>query len=77
MELWIRSQDKKELVKVNRITLCNVGEILTFDNQENEINLGNYTPYERALEVLNEIQRHLTYINDENNAFYTYQMPKE
>jgi len=76
MELWVRSQDKKELVKVNRIALSNVGEILTFDNQENEINLGNYTPYERALEVLDEIQIEISkFLGTE--AEIVYEMPEE
>lgn len=58
MELWIRSQDKESLVKLN-------GSIGYFyDDIENEHGIGShgytlgvYESKERALEVLTEIQR--------------------
>lgn len=66
MELWIRSQDKEKLLKVNGIQYQNCklveneiieGNILIgFHNSyDNEI-LGEYKTKERALEVLDEIQ---------------------
>ena len=77
MELWIRSQDKEYLEKVDKIEL--------FDGLNNDWTLqsvyrvlGRYKTKERALEILDEIQnelekRHLGYPN------YTgiYEMPKE
>ena len=56
MELWIRNQDKTALIKVDRIVL----EI--FDNMKptiyfNDDFLGEYETKERALEVLDEIQK--------------------
>ncbi|MBQ8473162.1 MAG: hypothetical protein IJ501_06635 [Bacilli bacterium] len=55
MELWIRSQNKKRLMKV---------EMVEFDKQidgpaiiySHEYMLGEYKTKERALEVLDEIQ---------------------
>ena len=70
MYLWIRSQDKTELVKSSRIKITENFEtkdgittndytIYNFDGVH--INhLGKYKTKERALEVLDEIQRLLT-----------------
>ena len=60
MELWVRSQDKRILQKVDNIFLdANYGNkrISTYDG--NNIELGTYKTKERALEVLDEIQDEL------------------
>ena len=56
MELWIRSQDKTILTKINE-------DIYVYDNLDktstiktDKWQLGTYTTKERALEVLDEIQ---------------------
>ena len=54
MELWIRSQDKKFLAKVNNI-ICE-DKALYYDHHEAKATLGIYKTKERALEVLDEIQ---------------------
>ena len=113
MELWIRSQDKLSLIKVNRIEIFHhysykdtqekyllpsgsfeyrkvqkkdkyiKSEIVSND----EITLGTYKTKERALEVLDEIQRlitdlqYMSYTVD-SSSFYSYrpnvyEMPKE
>lgn len=91
MDLWIRSQDKMNLEKANGIYLRND---FNFDDSKydydiwvNEYNFATYNSKERALEVLDEIQKFI-----ENNCkkyksngdYYTskyedcvYQMPKE
>ena len=54
MELWIRSQDNKELIKVN--------DLYIFDNEinvNNGITIGKYKSEERAVEVINEIENML------------------
>ena len=60
MELWIRSQDKTKLVKVDNIVYMDSSE-----DYEKEVHslwndckgiLGTYETKERALEVLDEIQ---------------------
>ena len=79
MELWIRGQNKEVLTKTERIIIEeaeNKFVIIHFDNKDNWIKLGVYDTKERALEVLDEIQRHLVVINDKNdNLFYVYEMP--
>ena len=56
MELWIRSQDKEVLVKVDDIAVEMNMIYGYFDkNTEYEL-LGSYKSKERALEVLDEIQ---------------------
>ncbi len=93
MDLWIRSQDKMNLVKVNQINVnyqnnCQIiaNYIPDFIGTQGEYyeTLGTYNSKERALDVLNEIQNILKIglqINN-NNQFvgtttYVYEMPKE
>lgn len=65
MELWIRSQDKEKLLKVNDIAIENKVFLETkeismiygyFDKNTEYEHLGTYKSKERALEVLDEIQ---------------------
>ena len=50
MDLWIKSQDKKLLIKVNHIMRIN-NRIFAGDT------LGEYDSEERAIEILDEIQK--------------------
>lgn len=50
MDLWIRNQSRKQLIKPNHIYID--GEVIWADHNW----LGDYKTEERALEVLNEIQ---------------------
>ena len=54
MELWIRSQNKGTLVKVEILGYTN-GTICSYSG-DNKITLGEYRSAERALEVLDEIE---------------------
>ena len=54
MDLWIRSQSKKTLTKVNAITLSSCSNAYIIEDEKGYM-LGKYSK-ERALEVLNEIQ---------------------
>lgn len=57
MELWIRSQDRKSLKKV-----CDLSEHFgnaKYGVYEDVLPLGYYETEERALEVLDEIQRYI------------------
>lgn len=57
MELWVRSQDKRTLQKVDNIFLdanYKNKRISTYDGGGN-VELGTYKTKERALEVLDEI----------------------
>ena len=60
MELWVRSQDKGMLIKVNEIYIDrNFDEIVkkyVYDIRINDFIVGNYETEKRALEVLDEIQ---------------------
>jgi len=78
MELWIRSQDKHTLIKVDYL----YSEIKEFDGgfriyvMPDEIEIAKYKSKERALEVLDEIQNYILLPNTDNSA-YVYIMPKE
>ena len=62
MELWIRSQNKKKLIKVDMIEIDKQieGPAIIFSH---EYTLGEYDSKERALEVLDEIQKRLALPN--------------
>lgn len=74
MELWIRSQDKKDLVKVNSLWIMDNQIWMEVPFYENHKKLGltlsghnhklaEYETKERALEVLTEIQNKINLIN--------------
>ncbi len=65
MDLWIRSQDKTSLVKVDNLYVSVGNYICYYVEKGKEVpntyyrpsgELGRYETYERALEVLDEIQ---------------------
>lgn len=58
MDLWIRSRDKRTLLKANRIDVDGKN-IIVWDNDYHcsETYMGTYATEERALEVLDEIQK--------------------
>lgn len=80
MELWVRSQSKLGLYVVDEIYI----DERDFGNDDiqyyimfGQVRLGKYKSKQRALEILDEIQRHL---NDKDLADYKvfiYQMPEE
>lgn len=55
MELWIRSQDKTFLRKVNTIGIVEGRDFWSID-ENLTVSFGKYKTKERALEVLDEIQ---------------------
>lgn len=67
MDLWIRSQDKNILLKVN--SLCIEDEKILYANG---IKIGKYDTKERALDVLDEMQ----YILRTCNNTMVYNMPE-
>ena len=77
MELWVRSQDKRILQKVDNIFLdANYEDkrISTYDGDN--VELGTYKTKERAIEVLDEIQnfmRDYAYVK----PTLIYNMPKD
>ena len=76
MSLWIRSQDKIVLMKVDTLSLGEKATILGFGNDGN-INgkLAKYKTEERALEVLDEIQEYIN--SDVMFNLNVFEMPKE
>lgn len=69
MNLWVRSQDKRILQKVDNIFLDANYEnkrISTYDGDN--IELGTYKTKERAIEVLDEIEERIMLINTINIA---------
>ena len=71
MDLWIRSQDKEDLVKANALYVMNNqiwNEVPFYENHKkigltitgHNHKLAEYSTKERALEVLDEIQKILT-----------------
>ena len=88
MDLWIRSQDKRKLVKSGYLTifLSDTNWFIYSDTTTGEpFKIGKYTSEERALEVLDEIQKTiekhiLGQVSTEWNTWYkgtVYEMPQE
>lgn len=80
MGLWIRSQDKRILQKVDNVYLNANYEnkrICTNDSRDYESDLGEYATKERALEVLNNIQYWLIQVNDNKQQVIVYEIPQE
>ena len=77
MELWIRSQNRESLIKVNKVCFeRNIDDeptIYGYENYDNYDRLGIYKTKERALEVLDEIEKILmpkTIIKNEGREMY-------
>jgi hypothetical protein len=75
MELWVRSQDKEILLKVNELEI-EANMIIAFDNSKYQC-LGTYKTKERALEVLDEIQDLMRSLSDSDLKIIQYEMPQE
>jgi hypothetical protein len=89
MELWVRSQDRKLLEKAVMIKI-GILEGTPVVVVNNDYVYGEYKTKERALEVLDEIQRHIlkqgeSYATVDDKGIITgieyygniYEMPKE
>ena len=79
MELWIRSQDKEDLIEVHsvEVSIKDKIKIITLINANTIINLGIYKSKERAFEVLDEIQEIMTNLADSDLKIIQYEMPKD
>ena len=88
MELWIRSQDKESLLLIKKVFYhCTCDEMESLGehyigNKEwvgdkDYTLLGKYKTKERALEVLDKIQKYILLPNVIDNSAYVYEMPKE
>lgn len=75
MELWVRSQDKTFLRKVNTIGIVEGKDFWSID-ENLTVSFGKYKTKERALEVLDEIQNYILLPNTDNSA-YVYKMPEK
>lgn len=87
MELWIRSQNKELLTKVDMLDFATNSELeIVCVKDGADYILGIYKTKERALEVLDEIQSAIehdgkSFYDKKEEALYTlfgvYEMPKE
>ena len=78
MELWVRSQDRHCLWKIDRLDVDDYtiqDNIKTYDDGFDYIMIGRYQTNKRALEVLDEIQNILETREDVKQMVYN--MPKE
>lgn len=81
MELWIRSQKRDNLIKVDWLkmeeTPDGYGCKEYYICYRNERLLGSYKTKERALEVLDNIEKWITKTNENNQQVIIYEMPEE
>lgn len=70
MGIWIRAQDKMELLEIIKIKICNSyqnSRIVGIDRNGYENTLGIYKTKESAIKILNEIQNKLLKVAKRNN----------
>ena len=82
MELWIRSQDKMDIMKVeslhiDEIPTFNDVNIICYTSGNKYSNIGHYKNKKRALEVLDEIEDLMASLCDSDLKIIRYEMPKE
>ena len=104
MELWIRSQNKEYLIMIKKLDVFDRNIMINAYQDvskgirvpvmiigNDNVNLGSYETKVRALEVLDEIQKNILYMNEtviekqnEEGSDFTlhnfsnvYEMPKE
>lgn len=78
MELWIRSQDRTTLIRSYEIYIAVNKNSYVIRAKKTSHILGAYETYDRALEVLDEIQKKINLINlGHDFDTYIYKMPKE
>ena len=70
--MWIRSQDKEKLIKVNYIRVYK--EIIRGFNTANDVLLGDYSTEEKALKVMDIIEKEIRLDTYQTRVF---QMPQD
>lgn len=76
MSIWVRSQDKEFLMKVDNINL-ELNRLFTFvGGVTTAFTLGTYKSKERAIEVLDEIQEFIM-MSKTTQLTTIYEMPEE
>lgn len=81
MDLWIRSQNKKSLIKADRVSVVPDAKsggykVINPYGTAAWYELGNYSTEEKALKVLDDIQQYITgYFSSNINR--TYSIPKD
>lgn len=68
MSLWIRSQDKENLINVNKIEITDFCDAYKNAIWGDDILLGKYSSKEKALKVLDMIQECIEYNNSSHNS---------
>ena len=79
MKIWIRTQDKKGIYKVDRVFIDERLYNLKgkYGIQSNDALLGDYDTVERALEVVDDIESHIKDMMNKTFNKDVYQMPQE
>ena len=77
MSLWIRSQDKENLINVNKIEIIDFCDAYKSAIWGDDILLGKYSSKEKALKVLDMIQEFIKnmYVGMTNYIGKPFQMP--
>ena len=91
MDLWIRTQDKTTLIRSYEIYISEQQDKYLIRAKRTSHILGSYKTFKRALEVLDEIQKSISFVQrglknvtigdmkslNGNFDDYIYRMPKE
>ncbi len=84
MDLWIRSQDRKTLLKANKLVIeedsyaCRSDYFIKNYTANTGTEIAKYKSLSRALEILDEIQEYIRHdCIDRDFVATIYEMPKE
>lgn len=75
MNLWVRSQDKENLIPIKNPICVYDNKIIYKESASYIITIGEYKTKERAMGILDEIQNYILLPNTDNSA-YVYKMPE-
>lgn len=75
MELWVRSQDKTIFKKATRVHYeeRNGNHFVIVVSDE----LAEYKTKERCLEIIDNIEKSLLFMNEHKSSLVVYEMPQE
>lgn len=74
--IWIRSQDREDLIFATQIKVCAEGDLIFAANDQRSAYVGRFKNSERCKEIINEIEDKLGYVNDTEIRTQVYHMPQ-
>jgi hypothetical protein len=75
--IWIRSQDRETLIFATCVKVNDYSSSVTASNGDKTLFVGTYATRKRCVEVADEIEDKIGYLNDTEIRTPAYHMPQE